>query len=70
MNETMFDPRDVIETTTLTSAEARALKAMAAEYGLSKRSILRMAFLKLVRERHEAESIRDFRLSGKALEDE
>lgn len=69
MNEHMVDPRDITEKTVLNSAEDRALKHLAAETGLSKSTILRIAFLKLLRERHETELLSGLYLSDRPLRD-
>lgn len=69
MNENMVDPRDITEKTAMNSAEARALKHLAAETGLSKSTLLRIAFLKLLRERHETELLSNLHLSDRPLKD-
>lgn len=69
MDISMIDPRDITEKTAMNSAEARALKALAAETGLSKSTLLRIAFLKLLRERHETELLSNLYLSDRPLKD-
>lgn len=53
MNDEVIDPRTIAERCLMNSAESRALKGLADEYGLSKSLLLRLAFLKFLREHHD-----------------
>lgn len=58
MNADMIDPRDITEKCLMTGAESRALKHLADEMRLSKSKVLLLAFLKFMRDHHDAEHSR------------
>lgn len=59
MNADMIDPRDIPEKCLMTGSESRALKHLAEELRLSKSKVLLLAFLKFMREHHDAEHMRE-----------
>lgn len=69
MNADMIDPRDIPKKTKLNSVEAMALASLAAETGLSESTVLRIGFLKLLRERHETELLSNLYLSDRPARD-
>lgn len=52
-DENPFDPRTIAERCLMNSTESRALKALADELTVSKSALLRLAFLKFAREKHD-----------------
>lgn len=63
MNAEMIDPRDITEKCLMTGSESRALKHLADELRLSKSKVLLLAFLKFMREHHDAEHRRELGLN-------
>jgi hypothetical protein len=52
----MADPKNILERTYFSATESIALETTAEEIGISKSALLRLAFLRFLRERRTAQS--------------
>ena len=59
VNDDMADPKNILERTYFSATESIALETTAEEIGISKSALLRLAFLRFLRDRRTTQSCAD-----------